>query len=89
MCSYSDGFGTFASFPAPFGLTVGTDRYIYVSDWGNNRIRQIYPSCKYICFFVSVYTLITSPFYFGTLLDLVTTFAGSGAGVVKVWRPAS
>ncbi len=41
---FADGPGAVAGFRSPFGLAVGLDGTIYVSDAGNNRIRAIDPA---------------------------------------------
>ena len=39
----ADGIGTAASFKAPFDVTVDTSGNLYVTDYGNNEIREISP----------------------------------------------
>jgi len=39
--TYTDGFGTKASFKNPYGIAIDASGNIYVADNGNNRIRKI------------------------------------------------
>ena len=38
---FTDGIGSVARFNQPTGVTVGSDGYLYVADYGNARIRKV------------------------------------------------
>jgi sugar lactone lactonase YvrE len=41
---FSDGFGAFAMFSRPMGITVDTSQSLFVADYGNQAIRKVSPS---------------------------------------------
>ena len=41
VASFSNGFGTAATFNIPFGVTADTLGQLYISDYANNRIRKL------------------------------------------------